>query len=60
MSEKENIQFTEEAIAALNAHDINRYVQLIDEACVGESEIGPVLRMRGSAPEDGHASQSVP
>ena len=41
MSEKENIQFAEQAVAALNAHDLNRYLQLIDDSYVGESELSP-------------------
>lgn len=41
MSEKENIQLAEQAVAALNAHDLNRYQQLIDDSYVGESEVSP-------------------
>jgi steroid delta-isomerase-like uncharacterized protein len=41
MSEKENIQLAEQAIAALNAHDIDRYLQRIDDSYVGESEMSP-------------------
>lgn len=41
MSEKENIQLAEQAVAALNAHDLNRYLRLIDDSYVGESEISP-------------------
>ena len=40
-SEKENIQHAEQQIAALNAHDIDRYLQRIDESFVGESELPP-------------------
>ncbi|MGD1090715.1 MAG: ester cyclase [Bryobacteraceae bacterium] len=41
MSEKENIKVAEQALAALNAHDVNKYVQLIDDSYVGEAELGP-------------------
>jgi len=41
MSEKENIQLAEQAIAALNARDIDRYLQRIDESYIGESETAP-------------------
>lgn len=41
MSEKENIQLAEQAVEALNAHDLNRYQQLIDDSYVGESEVSP-------------------
>jgi steroid delta-isomerase-like uncharacterized protein len=41
MSEIENLRFAEEATAALNAHEIDRYLQLIDDSYVGESELTP-------------------
>jgi len=41
MAEKDNIKFAEQAIAALNARDIDGYLQRIDESYVGESEIAP-------------------
>ena len=41
MSEKENIQLAEQAIAAFNAHDLNRYLQLLDDSYVGETETAP-------------------
>jgi steroid delta-isomerase-like uncharacterized protein len=41
MSEKENIQLAEQAIAALNARDLDRYLQRIDESYIGESETAP-------------------
>lgn len=41
MSEKENIQLAEQAVQALNAHDLNRYLRLIDDSYVGESELSP-------------------
>ncbi len=40
-SEKENIKYAEQQIAALNAHDIDRYLQRIDDSFVGESELPP-------------------
>jgi len=41
MSEQENIRLAEEQIALLNAHDLDRYLQRIDESYIGESEIMP-------------------
>src|ERR1700730_19258206 len=41
MADKDNIQFAEQAIAAINAREIDRYLQRIDESYVGESEIAP-------------------
>jgi steroid delta-isomerase-like uncharacterized protein len=41
MSEKENLQLVEQMIAALNARDLDRYVQSIDASYVGESELAP-------------------
>jgi steroid delta-isomerase-like uncharacterized protein len=41
MADKDNIQFAEQAITAINARDIDRYLQRIDESYVGESEIAP-------------------
>jgi steroid delta-isomerase-like uncharacterized protein len=38
MSENENLQLAKEAIAAINAHDIDRYVQNLDSSFVSESE----------------------
>ncbi len=38
MSEKDNLQLAKEALAAVNAHDIDSYVNLIDDSYVGESE----------------------
>ena len=38
MTEKENVQLANQAFAALNAHDIDGYLKLIDESYVGESE----------------------
>ena len=41
MSEQENIRLAEQQIALLNARDLDRYLQRIDESYVGESEITP-------------------
>jgi predicted ester cyclase len=41
MTENENIQIAHQQIAALNAHDIDLYVQRIDHSYVGESETHP-------------------
>ena len=41
MSEKENIQLAEQAVEALNAHDLNRYLRLLDDSYVVESELSP-------------------
>jgi len=41
MSEQENIQIAQQQIAALDAHDLDRYLQRIDESYVGESEMVP-------------------
>jgi steroid delta-isomerase-like uncharacterized protein len=44
MSESENIHLAHQQIAALNARDLERYLQRIDDSYVGESETlpGPV------------------
>ena len=39
MSEKDNTHLAEQAISALNAHDLNRYVKLLDNSYIGESEL---------------------
>jgi predicted ester cyclase len=41
MSEQENIQLVRQGAALLNAHDIDGYVQRLDESYVGESETVP-------------------
>lgn len=41
MSEKEVLKLGEQQIAALNAHDVDRYLQGIDAGYVGESELIP-------------------
>ena len=48
MSEQENIRLAEQQIALLNAHDLDRYLQRIDESYVGESELIPEP-VRGTA-----------
>ena len=48
MAEKDNIQVAEQAIAALNAHDLDRYLKLIDDSYVGETEFR-VLQGRDAA-----------
>ena len=50
MSEKENLQLAEQMIAALNARDLDRYVQSIDASYIGESELasGPVTGPSGA------------
>jgi steroid delta-isomerase-like uncharacterized protein len=40
-SEKKNIQLAEQQMAALNAHDIDRFLQRIDDSYVGEAELPP-------------------
>jgi steroid delta-isomerase-like uncharacterized protein len=41
MSEKDNLHLAEQAIAALNARDLDRYLKLLDNSYVGESELAP-------------------
>ena len=49
MAEPENIQTTRQAIALLNARELDRYLQHLDETYVGESELaaGPVRGPEG-------------
>jgi steroid delta-isomerase-like uncharacterized protein len=42
MSETENRRVIEEAFAAFNAHDVDRYVEHLDESYVWESDAFPV------------------
>jgi len=49
MTEKDNLQVAKEAVAALNAHDIERYLKQIDESYVGESETLGVVQGREGA-----------
>jgi len=39
MADKDNIQYAEQQVAALNAHDIEGYVSRIDDSYVGFSEL---------------------
>jgi steroid delta-isomerase-like uncharacterized protein len=38
MAEQDNIQIVNRALAAINAHDLDSYLKLVDDSCVGESE----------------------
>ena len=38
MAERDNLQVAEQVVAALNAHDLDRYLILIDDSYVGENE----------------------
>jgi len=49
MTEQDNIQFARQAIAAINAHNLDAYVALIDESYVGGSEMNGVVRGREGA-----------
>ena len=49
MAEKENLRIAEEMTAAVNAHDIDRYLQLLDDSYVGESELTPAGGVQGRA-----------
>jgi len=37
MSQQENLRIVQEAFAAWNAHDVDRYAALLDESCVEET-----------------------
>jgi steroid delta-isomerase-like uncharacterized protein len=39
MSEHHNVQLVNEALAAINVHNIDRYVELIDDSFVGVGEL---------------------
>jgi steroid delta-isomerase-like uncharacterized protein len=41
MAESDNIKHVHQQITALNAHEIDRYLQGLDESYVGESETSP-------------------
>ena len=41
MSEKENTQFAEQAIAAINERNLDRYLQMLDDSFTMESEMLP-------------------
>jgi len=49
MSEKDNIQLAHKALAALNAHDIDGFLKLIDDAYVAESETAGMVHGREGA-----------
>ncbi len=49
MSEQDNLQLANEAIAAINAHDIDGYVKLLEDSYVGESEIIGTIHGRDGA-----------
>lgn len=42
MSDANNIQIVEQVGAALNAHDLDRYMEFIDDSYTGETEFGAV------------------
>jgi steroid delta-isomerase-like uncharacterized protein len=49
MTEKDNIQLAKQAIAAINAHDIESYLKHLDESYAGESEtLGSVHGREGA------------
>lgn len=41
MSETDNLRMVEETIAALNVHDLDRYVKNLDDSYVSESDASP-------------------
>jgi steroid delta-isomerase-like uncharacterized protein len=41
MPEKDNLHLAEQALSALNARDLDRYVKLLDNSYLGESELSP-------------------
>lgn len=49
MSEQDNLRLANEALAAINAHDIDSYVKLIDDSYVGESETIGTIHGRDGA-----------
>lgn len=42
MSQRENLRIIQEAFAAWNAHDVDRYAALLDEGCVEETHARPM------------------
>jgi predicted ester cyclase len=49
MTEKDNVQLAKQAIAAINAHDIESYLKNLDESYTGESEtLGSVHGREGA------------
>jgi hypothetical protein len=60
MAEKENLQLAEQMIAAVNARDLDRYSQRIDDSYIGESEMIPEpVRGRGGVASAKHDSHGV-
>lgn len=50
MSQRENLQIIQEAFAAWNAHDVDRYAALLDESCIEETYARPTpIRGRKAA-----------
>jgi steroid delta-isomerase-like uncharacterized protein len=49
MAEQDNLQISKQAIAAINAHDIDAYLKTVDESYVGESEMVGVVQGREGA-----------
>lgn len=49
MAEKDNLQLAKEAMAAINAHDIESYLKYVDESYVGESETTGLIHGREGA-----------
>jgi steroid delta-isomerase-like uncharacterized protein len=49
MSEQDNLQLAKQALAAINAHDIDSYLKHIDESYVGESETMGTIHGRDGA-----------
>ncbi len=41
MAEKDNVQYAEQQVAALNARDLDGYLSRIDDSYVGQSETAP-------------------
>jgi steroid delta-isomerase-like uncharacterized protein len=41
MSEQDNLKIAEQTLAALNAHDLDRYLSYLDESHVWENEVFP-------------------
>jgi len=46
ISQQENLRIVQEAFAALNAHDVDRYAAMLDESCV-EGKYARPLPVRG-------------
>lgn len=46
MAERDNLLVAEQVVAVLNAHDLDRYLKLIDDSYVGENEFRNAARAR--------------